>query len=178
MRRRTVALALLALSPLAACASKGAEKVDSTTAPAAAAAPGAANTKADEDSIKAIGERWKKMLAAHDTAGIGALFADDGMELSPSQPAAKGPAAVTKAWGGLSHFGKDVKLDFNATDLAVAQSGDVAVERGTYTMTWGDLKSGKAMNDHGNYVTAFKKVNGQWKVLADINASEVPMPGM
>ena len=34
------------------------------------------------------------------------------------------------------------------------------------------------MKDHGNYVTAWKKVNGQWKVVADINASEVPMPGM
>jgi len=172
MRQCIAALALLA----AACTAKKAESTDTTTPPAAVASS-AANTRADEDSIKAIGERWKQMLASKDTAGIAALYTDDGAEYAPNQPAAKGTAAVAKAWAGLYGLGKDVKLDFNASDLLVAQSGDVAVERGTYTLTWTDAK-GKAMNDRGNYVTAFKKVNGQWKVLADINASEVPMPGM
>lgn len=176
MRCSTLALALL-VAPLAACSSKPAEKTDTSTPPAAVAAPTAASSKADEDSIKSIGTRWKQMLAAHDTVGMGNLFADDGAEYVPNAPSAKGPAAIAKAWAGLYKIGKDVKLDFNANDLALAQSGDVAVERGTYTLTWTDAK-GKAMNDHGNYVTAFKKVNGQWKVLADINASEVPAPGM
>jgi ketosteroid isomerase-like protein len=178
MRARPGLLALVVLPCLAACANKGAERVDSTTAPAAAAAPGAAvSTKADDDSIKAIGDRWKQMLAAHDSVGIGNLFAPDGGEYPPNEPAAKGPTAVAKSWAGLFKLGKDVKLDFNESDRVVAQSGDLAVERGTYTLTWTDPK-GKAMKDHGNYVTAFRKVNGQWKVLADINASEVPMPGM
>ena len=175
MRRRTAALALLLA---AACAPKAAEKVDSTTAPGTvAAAPAPPNTKADEDSIKALGERWKAMLATHDTAGIAALYADDGSEHIPNQPAARGTAAVAKAWGGLYHIGKDVKLTFDASDLAVAASGDLAVERGTYQLGWTDAK-GKPMNDHGGYVTTFKKLNGQWKVFTDMNTSEVPTPGM
>jgi hypothetical protein len=32
---------------------------------------------------------------------------------------------------------------------------------------------GKKIEDHGNYVTVWKKVDGQWKVLSDINSSEV-----
>jgi uncharacterized protein (TIGR02246 family) len=175
---RYLAIAAVAVPLLAACTSKSSGSADSTTPPASVAAPGAAaNTKADEDSIRAIGQRWNQMLASKDTVGMGALFAADGAEYPPNQPAAKGPAAVTSSFGGLYRAMKDVKLSFAPTDIAVAQGGDLAVERGTYQISWTDAK-GKAMNDHGNYVTAWKKVNGQWKVLADINASEVPMPGM
>ena len=55
--------------------------------------------------------------------------------------------------------------------------GDLAIERGSYQASYTDAK-GKKQTDHGHYVTAWKKVNGQWKVFADINASEVPIPGM
>jgi uncharacterized protein (TIGR02246 family) len=177
MRRRTVALALVVVPAAVACTGKPAEKVDTSTPPAAVAAPNVANTKADEDSIRAINKRWNQMAAAHDTAGWGALFADDGKSFSPNSPAAVGPAGVTRTVGGLYRMGKDVKISFEPSDVTVSQGGDVAVERGTYQVSWADAK-GKAMSDHGNYVTAWKKVNGQWKVFADINASEVPAPGM
>lgn len=174
-RHALLAVAAPALLLAAACSQQSADaRPDSGAAPPAAAAAG---TKADEDSIRAIGQRWLQMVASHDTAGIGALFADDGAAYAPNQPAAKGPAGATASYAGLYKIGKDVKLTFSPTDVTVAQAGDVAVERGTYQLAWTDAK-GKAMSDHGNYVTAWKKVNGQWKVYADMNASEVPMPGM
>lgn len=174
MRPRTAALALLVAPLVAACTANEAAIADTSTPPAAVAAPAAANTKADEDSIRALNVRWKQMLASKDTAGIGALFADDGAEFSPGMPPARGPAAVSRNYGGMFRMGKDVNLSFDAVDVAVAQSGDLAVERGTYRLSWTDDK-GKAISDHGNYVTALKKVNGQWKVLADIVSTEVPM---
>ena len=89
MRRCLAALALVA-----ACSTKEPEKVDTSTAPAAvAAAP--ANTKADEDSIHALSQRWLQAAASHDTAAIGALFAEDGLTYPPMQPAARGPAAAS-----------------------------------------------------------------------------------
>jgi uncharacterized protein (TIGR02246 family) len=181
MRRRLSPLALLAAPVIAAavasCVDKSAETVDSTTAPASVAAPNAASMKADEDSVRALSKRWSDMIAAHDTVAIGALFADDGAEFAPGFPSAKGPAAVTRSWAGLYKLGKDVKLTPTTSDITVSQSGDIAVERSTYQLTWTDAK-GKAMSDHGNSVTVYKKVNGQWKVFADIAASEVPPPSM
>lgn len=68
------------------------------------------------------------------------------------------------------------KVDKQAEEQAlrdmVADGGDLAAERGTYQISWTGPK-GKKMEDHGNYVTVWKKVSGQWKVLSDINASEV-----
>jgi len=175
------ALPLLALVVLlAACARQdadaGADSGAAAPAAAAAASGAAADTRADEDSIRAISKRYLQLAATRDTAAIGALFAEDGMAFTPNTPAARGPSAVTKTYGGLYRIGKDVKLTFETTDVAVAQAGDMAVERGTYELSWVDAK-GKAMKDHGNYVTAWKKVNGQWKILADINTSEVPISG-
>jgi hypothetical protein len=43
----------------------------------------------------------------------------------------------------------------------------------TYKVSFTGPK-GKKIEDHGNYVSVWKKVDGQWKVLADINSSEVP----
>ena len=186
MRTRSAGLAPAALPLLGllvllvACARKDADtRADSgAAAPAAATATPepAADTRADEDSIRAISKRWVQLVASRDTAAIGALFADDAVAFAPNAPAAKGPSAVAKSYGGLFRLGKDVKLTFEPSNVSVAQAGDMAVEHGTYQMSWVDAK-GKTMKDHGNYVTAWKKVNGQWKVVADINASEVPMPG-
>jgi ketosteroid isomerase-like protein len=174
MPLRPTLLAVALALPLAACTQKAAD----ARADSGAATPTvAANVKADEDSIRAIGKRWVDIVARHDTVAWGALFADDGKTFVPNAPAAVGPAGVTGGMGNLYRIGKDVKLTFEPSDIAVAQGGDLAVERGTWQMSWTDAK-GKAMSDHGNYVTAWKKVNGQWKVYADINASEVPMPGM
>ena len=175
MRRRPVSPLLLAV--VAACAGKKADTVDSTTPPAAVVAPNVTNVKADEDSIRAISKRWNAMVVGKDTAGMGALFADDGAEFSPNAPAAKGPAAVTALFGSMYRMAKDFTLTFQPTDVTVSSAGDVAIERGTYQDSWTDPK-GKKITDHGSYVTAWKKVNGQWKVYADINASEVPAPGM
>jgi ketosteroid isomerase-like protein len=177
MRRLSALPAALVVALVAAaCAPKDSATVDSTTPPAAVAAS-AADPKADADSIAAINARWLKALVDHDTVTIGSLFADDGKSFAPNQAVAKGPAGATAAYAGLYRLGKDVKLTFQTSDLAVAQAGDLAVERGTYQLSWTDAK-GKPMSDKGNYVVAWKKVAGQWKVLADMNASDMPMPGM
>lgn len=68
------------------------------------------------------------------------------------------------------------KVDKQAEEQAIRDdAGDLAAERGTYQASWTGPK-GKKIEDRGNYVTVWKKVDGQWKVLSDINTSEVPGP--
>jgi ketosteroid isomerase-like protein len=57
----------------------------------------------------------------------------------------------------------------------VSDSGDLGVLKFTYQMSYTDPK-GKKAADHGTSLTVLKKVNGQWKVLYDTNASEVAAP--
>jgi uncharacterized protein (TIGR02246 family) len=127
---------------------------------------------AEEQAIRAIGRKWEKMFADKDSAGMGQLFADDGYEMPPGAKAMKGPDEVTKGVGAMLRTSKDFKLTFQPSTIVVADAGDLAAERGTYQASWTGPK-GKKIEDHGSYVTVWKKVGGQWKVLSDINASEV-----
>jgi hypothetical protein len=60
-------------------------------------------------------------------------------------------------------------LSWTATKADVAASGDIGHTAGTYEMTMGGT------TEKGKYVTAWKKVNGAWKVTDDIfNADATP----
>ena len=44
-------------------------------------------------------------------------------------------------------------------------------------MTMTDPNSKQVINDHGSYVTTYRKQpDGSWKAVADIASSEVPLP--
>jgi uncharacterized protein (TIGR02246 family) len=139
----------------------------------AMAGPAKVDKQAEEQGIRDISGRWVKMFASKDTSGIAALFADDGYEMPPGSKAMKGPDEIRKGVSEMLRNTKDFKLSFAPSAITVADAGDLAVERGTYQSSFTGTK-GKKIEDHGNYVTVYKKVNGQWKVEADINSSEVP----
>jgi len=69
----------------------------------------------------------------------------------------------------------NLKLDFASDRVEVADSGDLAATRGSYTLTVTDPVTKKPVNDKGSYVTVFRKQkDGAWKAVFDINSSEVP----
>ncbi|HEY7636172.1 MAG TPA: nuclear transport factor 2 family protein [Gemmatimonadales bacterium] len=164
------ALGLLALALATGCTqTKSAAMTSDSTVSAAPKV----DKQAEENTIREIGRKWEKMFADKDSSGIGQLFADDGYEMPPGTKAMKGPDEVTKGVGAMLRNSKDFKLSFAPTTITVSDAGDMAAERGTYQASWTGSK-GKKIEDHGNYVTVWKKVGGQWKVLSDINASDVP----
>lgn len=57
----------------------------------------------------------------------------------------------------------------------ISEAGDLVVDLGTYEFSGTDPK-GKPMHDTGKYVTAIKKVNGEWKIVVDTFNSDTPMP--
>ena len=130
---------------------------------------------AEERAIRDLSRRWEQMFAARDTAGIAALFAEDGYEMPPNAKAMKGPEEVRRGIAEMLRTTKDFKLNFSPSSITIADAGDLAVERGTYRLSFTGPRA-KRIEDHGNYVTVYRKVGGEWKVIADINASEVPMP--
>jgi ketosteroid isomerase-like protein len=68
-------------------------------------------------------------------------------------------------------------LKFQAARVEVAKSGDQAYTQGSYAMTMTDPASKQVVNDHGSYVTTYRKqADGTWKAVADIATSDVPPP--
>lgn len=111
-------------------------------------------------------------LATGDASGFAALFMDDGIEIMPAMPPTQGPEAVRKEYTTVAASMKDLQITLGEAVVTIADAGDLAVVKAPDHMTYTGPKVKKA-EDHGTSMTAFKKVNGQWKVLCDTNISEV-----
>lgn len=59
--------------------------------------------------------------------------------------------------------------------MDVARSDDLAYTWGNSGMTMTDPATKKTLNDHGGYVTTYRKQeDDRWKAVPDIATSEVP----
>lgn len=161
----TVCAATMLAAGLMAC--------NQTPAPAANAT--ASNHDADVQAIKDNEKQWVQDFAAKDVSKLAGHYTDDAVLMTPGEPAASGKAEIQKR---IDELVKDpaLSLQFQASAVDVASSGDLGYSRGTYTMTMTDPKTKKAITDHGSYVTDYRKqADGSWKSVADIVVSEVPM---
>ncbi len=126
-----------------------------------------------EQEIRDLDKKWVGAVVRGDLAMIVGFYAPDGAFLLPNAPPAVGPEAVGKAWKGLMGL-PNVSLNFRPTRIDVAASGDLATDIGTYDLTFSG-ESGR-VRDEGKYVVVWKKINGEWKVLADILNSNLKAP--
>lgn len=173
MRRRILSVWLVVAIPVVvACGRSSGDATQSSAAVAQAGAPAKADKAADEAALRAIYQKMPAQVAAGDTAGIAALFMDSGVEITPGMPPAQGRDAVAKAFASVMASAKDLNFSIGDAVVTVADAGDLAVIKAPYRMTYTAAK-GKKAEDHGTTMTVFQKVNGQWKILYDLNVSEV-----
>lgn len=139
-------------------------------------APPAAPNTHDTD-VKAIQDtetQWGQDWAAHDAAKIASHYEDDAVLMVPGGPPTTGKDAIQKA---LAATVSSMDLKFQASKVDVASSGDLGYTQGSYTLALTDPKTKKVVNDHGSYVTTYRKqADGSWKAVADIANSETPQP--
>jgi uncharacterized protein (TIGR02246 family) len=131
---------------------------------------------ADVKAIQDLEAQWNQDYVGKDAARIASYYADDAVLITPGAPAFVGKDAIQK---GLAQFLSDpgMTLRFHPSRVEVAKSGDIGYTEGSYTMTMTDPQTKQVMNDHGNYVTDYRKQpDGSWKAVADIACSEVPPP--
>jgi uncharacterized protein (TIGR02246 family) len=170
MRRRIAVLLAIALPVAAGCSGTAGNGAQNGVAQAGA--PAGADKTADETALRTIYQKMPSQIMAGDTAAFGALFMDDGIEMMPGMPASQGRAAVNKEFAAVFASMKKLNMSIGDVVITVADAGDLAVVKAPYQMSYTDAK-GKKASDHGTTLTVFKKVNGQWKILYDTNASEV-----
>ncbi len=122
-------------------------------------APPAAPDTHDAD-VKAISDleaQWSKDYAARDAGKIAAYYADDAVLMTPGSEATSGKDAIASSMKEV--FAKDpaFSLQFKTSKVDVAKSGDVGYSWGTYQLTMSNPAGKGTVNDHGSYVTVYRK---------------------
>jgi uncharacterized protein (TIGR02246 family) len=127
--------------------------------------------KADEAAITAAGVALAQAAEAKDLDTCMSFYVDDPVLFVPGAPAVIGKDAVRQAFAGFLGV-RALKLETSGLMIDVAQSGDLAFERGSYANTITDAK-GKTTTETGKLALVWKKqADGSWKIAADTNASD------
>lgn len=127
---------------------------------------------ADETAIRNLDAQWSKTAATKDVDATVSYYSDDASVLAPNAPIASDKQSIRAAWASL--LGPDTSLNWQASKVDVARSGDVAYVVGVYQMTMKDPQ-GKPATDRGKFVEVWKKqADGNWKTVADIFNSDLP----
>jgi uncharacterized protein (TIGR02246 family) len=131
---------------------------------------------ADVKAVQANEIQWNQDWQAKDSNKIVAHYADDAVLIIPGSPAINGKDAIAKSLAGML-ADPALSLKFQTVKTDVAKSGDLGYTQGSYTLTLTDPQTKQIINDHGNYVTTYRKqADGTWKAVADIASSDVPPP--
>ena len=134
----------------------------------------AVNSGGDEQAIRGQVEHWLQLVKAKDAAGIAELYTEDGAVMPPNAPIGKGRTAIQRTWASMMGM-PGFDLTFVPEQILVSSSGDMALDRGTYSLTV--APAGTKHTDTGKYVVVWRKVGSEWKAAADIFNSDLPASG-
>ncbi len=122
---------------------------------------------ADVELLTAKTQAWADAFNAGDAAGIAALYAEDGTLYPPNAAPVQGRTAIQEFWQGFIDTG--VKAELETLDVQV--DGDLSYEVGAFT----DLAPDGSEVDDGNYIVAWRRVDGEWWFQHDIWNSNRPL---
>ncbi len=162
MRTGTTTLVIPFILVVVACRSPR-----DTTAVRDSVGTGAANSvdkQGEEQKIRGLEQRWREALAAKDSAAVGRFYTEGGFYLPQGSNGYNGPDRIRSRWAR-EFSGREFDLEREPRKVEVADAGDMAYEVGTYKVSWDKPQKGQGA---GNYVTVWKKENGEWKTAAYI----------
>ena len=118
--------------------------------------------------IRAVETAWNAEWKARDSAKLLAHYTPDATLSPPGVPSAHGEAALKQVYAAILGDPTFV-LSFAADTIEVSTSGDMAVSAGHYDQKATDPRTKKLFEEHGAYVTAYKKgADGVWRAFQDI----------
>jgi uncharacterized protein (TIGR02246 family) len=132
----------------------------------------------DTEVLKIQGDemKWNHDYVSKDLDSLMAHYADDAVLIVPGTPALSGKPAIASV---IKPMLSDplLSLHFKSSKVEVSKSRDLAYTQGSYTLLTTDPQTKRAVNDHGSYVTTYRKQDdGSWKAVVDIITSDVPPP--
>ena len=129
---------------------------------------------ADVQAIRAVEMQWNKDYVGRDLSKLTGHYAENAVLMAPGMEPVTGRNGIQAI---LQRMVADpaMTLQFEATVVDVAKSGEVGYTQGTYTMAMTDPATKQVVHDHGSYLTVFhKEADGSWKAVSDIATSAVP----
>lgn len=121
-------------------------------------------------AIRRMGEEWARHWNAGDLDGVAAVYAEDAVYLPPHHEAVHGREAIREYLKvPLNHGVSDLVFDVTY----IRQRGPIAWDVGTYRMTIPQNEE-KQREDHGKYLTVWKRVAHDWRIAADAWSSDLP----
>ena len=93
--------------------------------------------------------------------------------MPPNEPMVKGRSNIQAYWQKMIDAGAH---SVSLSTLAVATSGNIAYEAGTYQFTM-PTPNGPPVTDKGKYVVGLRKgTDGKWRLAHDAFNSDMPCP--
>jgi len=120
--------------------------------------------------IRKMGEEWASNWNRGELEKVVAVYAPDAVYLPPHHEAVHGRTAI-RAYlqGPRSHGVADLAFDVTY----IKQSGNIAWDVGTYRMSV-PTADGNRREDHGKYLTVWKRAGTKWLITADAWSSDLP----
>ena len=169
MQGRIIMLTLAAV--LTAGCTKGASSTaDTGMAATATAAP--VDMKADEAAIVAADSAWMRGVMAKNVDSVMIWYTPDAVSFGFGPPAAGADQIRASYTEMVKSAMSDAKVLSNTVKFS--DDGKMAYDYGTYSMTV-TPPGGKPTKDTGGYLNVWRKVDGQWKLVAEMS-TPVPAP--
>ena len=121
-------------------------------------------------TIRRMGDEWARCWNAGDLDGVAAAYAEDAVYLPPHHEAVHGREEIREYLKApFSHGVSDLAFEV----ASIKQQGAIAWDVGTYRMSipHGD---GTKKEDHGKYLTVWRRVAKNWLIAADAWSSDLP----
>lgn len=118
----------------------------------------------DKAEIRRMYKGFSEAIVARDVDALLTCYTDDAVAMPPNYPAASGHAAI-RTW--LEAMPPVKSIDFVVEEIA--GSGDLAMVRGTYSMSLAVPGVPQPLNDQGKYIEIRKRQpDGSWPMWRDI----------
>ena len=122
------------------------------------------------DTIRKLSDDWAQNWNAGQLEGIVDAYAEDAVYLPPHHEAVHGRDAIREYLKApLSHGVSDLAFDVTY----IKQQGQIAWDVGTYRMSV-PQSSGTKREDHGKYLSVWKRIGKKWLLVADAWSSDLP----
>jgi len=117
---------------------------------------------AQKAKIEAVNAKWTELFNKGDFEGVAQLYTVDAIAFPPGSAMVRGRAAIGRMWKGMAEQVSNPKV----TTLEVKRlSPSAAREIGTFSLT---TKGPSPKEVSGKYLVVWERVQGEWKLAADI----------
>jgi ketosteroid isomerase-like protein len=133
--------------------------------------PPQVDVAAEVQAIRELDRQWQAAVDAKDVEATISFYAPDAVKMEPNAPTIVGIdrfREAFEAWLPLPNVSNQFAPDL----IEVAASGDMAWDRGTYHFVM-ETPDGP-IEDVGKYLMVWKKISGEWKVIAECGNSDLP----